>query len=130
MIKFSKAEEHFLERNEIARLATIGTDGMPHVVPVSYVYRSGVFWVAIDYETQKYSNLKANKKVALEVDVLSPNKGLLVQGLAEIIERGPEFRAAYDVFHKKLNWVRADPWKEGEAPFIKITPSKKASWGV
>ncbi len=130
MIKFSKAEKEFLEKNEIGRLATIGTDGMPHIVPVSYVYQSGVFWVAVDYGTKKYSNLKANRKVALVVDALGPNKGLLVQGLAEIIERGTEFQAAYNMFYRKLSWVRAEPWKEGEAPFIKITPSKKSRWGV
>jgi len=26
--------------------------------------------------------------------------------------------------------VRAMPWKEGEAPFVKIVPKKKVSWGI
>ncbi len=36
----------------------------------------------------------------------------------------------YAVFHKKFGWVRADPWKEGEAPFIRIKPWWKVSWGL
>ena len=44
-------EERFLKDNEVGRLATISKDGLPHVVPVCYVYRSGGLWIATDYET-------------------------------------------------------------------------------
>lgn len=129
-MKFSREEERFLEENEVGRLATICPDGMPHVVPVCYNYRSGGLWVAVDYESKKYRNLLSNDKVALIVDVgYDSNRGLLVQGRARIHEKGGQFREIYAVFHKKFNWVRADPWKEGEAPFIKIEPTRKASWG-
>jgi PPOX class probable F420-dependent enzyme len=126
---FTSAEKRFLDKNEIARLATVSSDGTPHVVPVSYIFRNGVFLAAIDYETRKYRNILRNPQVALVVDATRPNRGVLVQGRAEIFEKGVEFRSAYEVFHKKFSWVRADPWKEGEAPFIKIQPSTKASWG-
>ncbi len=129
-MKFSKAEERFLAKNEFGRLATISPDGMPHVVPVSYVYQDGGFWVAVDYETKKYRNLQSNRRVALVIDVVKPNRGILVQGEAEIFERGPEFKQAYEIFYKKLSWVRASPWKEGEAPFIRIIPKKKVGWGI
>ncbi len=36
----------------IIRFATVSPNGMPHVVPVCYVYRSGAFWAAIDYGTR------------------------------------------------------------------------------
>lgn len=129
-MKFSKAEEHFLDRNEIGRLATTGPDRMPHVVPVSYIYRSDGFWIAVDYETKKYRNILANDRVALVVDTLKPNRGILVQGRAKVFEKGPEFREIYAIFHKNFSWVRADPWKEEEAPFIKIGPTRKTSWGL
>lgn len=103
---------------------------MPHVVPVSYVFENGAFLIAVDYETKKYRNLLGNDRVALVVDTASPNRAVIVQGHAEIFERGPEFRRAYKVFHKRLSWVRANPWKEGEAPFIRIKPLTKASWGL
>jgi nitroimidazol reductase NimA-like FMN-containing flavoprotein (pyridoxamine 5'-phosphate oxidase superfamily) len=129
-MRFNAEEERFLRDNEIGRLATITKDGLPHVVPVCYIYRSRCLWVATDYETGKYRNLLSNNKVALVVDAgYDSNRGILIQGRAKIYERGHEFRRIYAVFHKKFHWVKATPWKEGEAPFIKIQPLRKACWG-
>jgi nitroimidazol reductase NimA-like FMN-containing flavoprotein (pyridoxamine 5'-phosphate oxidase superfamily) len=131
LLKFSEAEERFLMRNELGRLATVCPDGTPHVVPVCYIYRAGTFLVAIDYETRKYHNLLKNNNVAFVVDVYKPGRGIrgvLVQGTSTILESGVGFREAYALFYKKFSWVRADPWKEGEAPFIRIEPTHKSSW--
>lgn len=117
-------------RNELCRLATISPDGMPHGVPVCYIFTSGKLLVATDYRTRKYRNLLANDRIALVVDVHRPNRGILVQGQGKILEAGPDFREAYALFYKRFSWVRADPWKEGEAPFISVEPTKKLSWGL
>jgi hypothetical protein len=58
------------------------------------------------------------------------NKAVVIQGISHIIERGEEFKKLYEKFHKKFEWVRNDPWKEGEAPFIKVKPLRKVSWGL
>jgi len=130
-LKFTWAEKQFIDDNDVARIATVGSDGLPHVVPVCYVHNSGAFWVATDYRTRKYRNLQENNKVALLVDVGdASNRGILVQGRAKIFDKDPEFRKIYDVFHEKFDWVRATPWKEGEAPFVRIEPMRKASWGL
>jgi len=129
MLNFTSAEKRFLQKHELARLATSAVGLMPHVVPVSYVFSDGTFLIAIDYATRKYQNLVRNPQVALVVDALRPNRGVMVQGHAKIIEAGAEFQSFYEVFRKKFSWVRAEPWKEGEAPFIRIIPSRKASWG-
>lgn len=130
-MEFSRVEERFFQENEVARLATIGPDGLPHVVPICYVYSSGMFWVATDYETRKYHNLQKNKNVALLIDVGEySNRGILIQGTARIFEKGREFSEIYPLFYRKFDWVRAEPWKEGEAPFIRIEPSRKVNWGL
>jgi nitroimidazol reductase NimA-like FMN-containing flavoprotein (pyridoxamine 5'-phosphate oxidase superfamily) len=129
-MRFNEEEKRFLTDNEVGRLATVSKEGLPHVVPVCYIYRSGALWVATDYGTGKYRNILSNNKVALVIDSgYDSNRGLLVQGRARIYKRGPEYRAIYAVFYKKFNWVRATPWKEGEAAFIRIEPIRKASWG-
>ena len=130
-VTFSQAERDFLDRNEACRLATCH-DGIPHVVPVSYIFEQGVFFIATDYETKKYENIKHNKSAALVVDIYSSvsNKAVCVQGTAEIIERGQEFARLYRIFHDRFEWVRRDSWNEGEAPFVKITPTNKVSWGL
>ena len=130
-MEFTRAEKRFIDDNDVARFATVGPDGIPHVVPVCYVHSSDAFWVATDYGTRKYRNLQRNDKVALLVDAGSAsNCGILVQGRAKTFDRGPEFREIYDVFHRKFDWVREMPWKEGEAPFVRIEPIRKVSWGL
>ena len=130
-VTFSKAERDFLGRNEAARIATCH-DNVPHVVPVSYIFEGDVFYIATDYETKKYKNIKENNRVALAIDIYSSvvNKAICVQGRAEIIESGSRFARLYNMFHKRFEWVRRDPWKEGEAPFLEVTPTCKVSWGL
>ena len=131
MVRFTSGEVDFLTQNEACRLATCHDD-IPHVVPVSYLFEDGVFYFAADLETRKLENIKANGRVALTVDIYSSkgNRAVCVQGKAELIERGSEFARLYKSFHKKFAWVRADPWKEGEAPFVKVVPTNKTSWGM
>jgi nitroimidazol reductase NimA-like FMN-containing flavoprotein (pyridoxamine 5'-phosphate oxidase superfamily) len=130
-VAFGRAERDFLGRNEACRLGTCH-NRVPHVVPVSYVFEDGSFYIATDYKTKKYENIKENDRVALAVDTYSSagNKAVCVQGRAEIIEKGGEFARLYKVFHEHFEWVREDPWEEGEAPFLKVTPTNKVSWGL
>jgi uncharacterized protein len=130
-VRFTRAEVDFLKENEACRVATCH-DNIPHVAPVSYVFEDGLFYFATDVETRKFENLKKNRRVALAVDIYSStgNSAVIVQGRAELIERGSEFTRLYRTFEKKFAWVRADPWKEGEAPFVKVIPTNKASWGI
>jgi nitroimidazol reductase NimA-like FMN-containing flavoprotein (pyridoxamine 5'-phosphate oxidase superfamily) len=131
MVRFSLAEVDFLRENEACRVATCH-ENIPHVVPVSYIFEDGVFYFATDLETRKLENIKKNGRVALTVDVYSAkgNRAVVVQGKAELIERGSEFARLYKIFEKKFAWVRADPWNEGEAPFVRVVPTNKTSWGM
>ena len=120
-----------MSSNEACRIATCH-DGIPHVVPVSYIIEDDSFYIATDYETKKYDNIKHNKRVALVVDVYSSvgNSAVCVQGTAQIVEKGEEFARLYKIFHDRFEWVQRDPWEEGEAPFLKVTPINKVSWGL
>lgn len=131
MVRFTLKEIGFLKKNEACRIAT-SHDDIPHVTPVTYYFDDGYFHIATDYDTKKYANLKKNNKVALTVDIYSDgkHKAVIIQGTAEFIEKGTEFKKLYKVFHEKFSWVREMPWKEGEAPFVKIKPLKKTSWGL
>lgn len=130
---FSKPEIDFLKRNEACRIATCKRN-IPHVVPVSYILDddNGSFVFATDYGTRKFENIKQNNHVAITVDEYSSsgNKAVCIQGLAEVIESGDEFARLYAVFYSKFQWVRMDPWKEEEAPFVRIVPYRKVSWGL
>lgn len=130
VVKFSKKELEFLDRNEVCRLATVSGKGIPHVVPVCYIFHEGRLYMAVDYGTKKLENLKKNLYASVVVDTYGPNRAIMIQGKAEIIERGPAFREIYALFHQQFSWVRRSPWKEGEAPFVRVKPFRKVSWGL
>ena len=130
-VTFSKSEREFLTCNEACRIATCH-DNIPHVAPVSYVFEGDTFYIATDYETKKYENVRENNRVALVVDIYSSvgNRAVSVQGRAEIVERGAEFARLYKIFYERFEWVKKDPWEEGEAPFLRIKATHKTSWGL
>jgi PPOX class F420-dependent enzyme/OxyR family protein len=132
MVSFSEEELKFILSNEVCRLATVSKDGKPHVVPVCYIYANNAFYIFTDYGTKKYYNIKNNPNVALVIDVYRApwNKAVAIEGKAEILERGEEYKEIYKKFYEKFLWVRKDPWNEGEAPLIKVIPEKKISWGL
>jgi len=131
MVSFSQKEVDFLNKMEECRVAT-SHDKMPHVKPVSYLYEEGVILIATDYDTRMYKNLLENPKAALSIDIYKnkSHKAVCIQGDVSIIENGDEFSRIYKRFHERFEWVRSQPWKENEAPFIKIIPITKSSWGL
>jgi nitroimidazol reductase NimA-like FMN-containing flavoprotein (pyridoxamine 5'-phosphate oxidase superfamily) len=131
-VRVTQKERKFLLENEACRIAT-SHDDIPHVVPVAYTYVKGYIIFVTDYGTKKYRNLQLNRNVSIVVDVYDPsgeNKAIVIQGKAVIIERGKEFIRLYKIFDKKFEWVRKNPWKEGEAPFVRVAAFNKVSWGL
>ena len=98
---FTPSELEFLRSQRIARLATVGPSGWPHVVPVIYsMDEEGVF--EFDVDGVKLRNLASEPRAAMVVDAMGPKRGVSFQGNAELI--GPE---------------RA-----------RLTPARKFSWGL
>lgn len=131
-VKVTQKERKFLLENEVCRIST-SHDDIPHVVPVTYMYENGNIIFVTDYGTRKYKNLEINRNVSVVVDVYDPsgeNKGIVIQGKAVFIERGEEFIRLYKIFDREFEWVRKNPWKEGEAPFVRIDAFNKVSWGL
>ncbi len=116
---------------EEARIAT-SHDNIPHVKPVSYIFYDDSILVATDYETRTLKNLEKNPNIAIVIDTYKSgsHKAICMQGSVDIIESGREFKKIYKMFHEKFTWVKNEPWKENEAPFLKIISKTKVSWGI
>jgi pyridoxamine 5'-phosphate oxidase family protein len=100
-VLFTPTELEFLRSQRIARVATVGTSGWPHVVPVMYsLDDDGAF--EFDVDGVKLRNLTIEPRAAMVVDAMGPKRGVAVQGQAELI--APE---------------RA-----------RLTPVRKFSWGL
>ena len=131
MVSFSQKEIGFLQEIEECRVAT-SHDDMPHVKPVSFIYENETILIATDYDTRMYKNLLENPKAAVSIDIYKnkDHKAICLQGKVVIIENGDEFSRIYKKFHERFEWVQSQPWEENEAPFIKIIPFSKSSWGL
>ena len=131
MIEFNQKEVEFLESLEEARIAT-SHDNIPHVKPVSFVFQDNAIIIATDYDTRTFTNIKSNPQTSIVIDIYKSggHKAVCIQGITEIVENGSEFKKFYDSFYEKFEWVRNDPWKENEAPFLKIIPNNKVGWGL
>jgi len=131
MVSFSQKEREFLNKMEEGRVAT-SHDNMPHVKPVSYIYEDEAIFIATDYDTRMYKNLLKNPNAAISIDIYKDkaHKAVCIQGKVTIIENGKEFSKLYKKFHDRFEWVRKQHWVENEAPFIKIVPFRKSSWGL
>jgi pyridoxamine 5'-phosphate oxidase family protein len=101
VMEFTPGELEFLRSQRVARLATLGPSGWPHVVPVMYsIDEEGAF--EFDVDGVKLRNLSSEPRAALVVDAMGPKRGVAIQGKGELI--GPE---------------RA-----------RLTPVRKFSWGL
>jgi nitroimidazol reductase NimA-like FMN-containing flavoprotein (pyridoxamine 5'-phosphate oxidase superfamily) len=78
----------FLRENRLLSLATSDADGMPHVVPVGYVYGENTFFIVTDRNSKKVKNIEENNRVAVAVynEMGGNHKAFVGWGTAEIIE--------------------------------------------
>ncbi|MGI0089806.1 MAG: pyridoxamine 5'-phosphate oxidase family protein, partial [Nitrosopumilaceae archaeon] len=69
----------FLRSQKILRLATVDEKGIPHIVPVWYLYENGNFYVGTNTVTKKAKNVSKNTRVSFCVDlgVHSPIYGVM-----------------------------------------------------
>lgn len=99
MSVFSAAEVSYLQSQRLGRLATVGPDGQPHVVPVGFRYNPELDTIDIgghDFaKRKKFRDVQRNPRVAFVVDDLasvSPwrPRGIEIRGEAEVLMSGGE----------------------------------------
>jgi len=80
--------DEFLKSQKVLRLATIGKNKTPHIVPVWYRYSEKKFYIGTNTKSQKAKNVKRNKHVSccIDVGINSPKiYGVMIQGNANLI---------------------------------------------
>ncbi len=114
MSAFTENELAYLAgERRLGRLATVGKDGTPHVVPVGFSYNAEHRSIDVgghDFErTKKFRDVRRTGRAAIVVDDLASTspwrpRGVEVRGRAEAIE--------------------------GPRPLIRIHPERIVSWGI
>ena len=117
----------------VARLATVGGDGQPHLVPVTFAVEGDLIYTAVDYKPKKSVNLRRlrnireNPRVALLADHYDENWDELwwvrVDGWASVVEDERGLQEPLDVLASRYEQYRhhrpagpviliqADHWK-------------------
>jgi pyridoxamine 5'-phosphate oxidase family protein len=114
MSAFSEAELRYLTGGrQLGRLATVGADGTPHVVPVGWIYNAARDTIDIGghelERTKKFRDVARSGRAAIVIDDL----------------------ASVDPWHARGVEIRG----RGEAialptPLIRIHPERVVSWGL
>jgi PPOX class probable F420-dependent enzyme len=129
----------FEAESRVARLATVDEAGYPHVVPVCYATDGRAYYSPLDAKPKKSGfaglkrvrNIRSNPRVALLIDHYEENwarlRFLMVQGRAELLDGGMEWRAARTLLEAKYPQYRTLPLPP-EAPVIKIVPEHVVGW--
>ena len=134
-MRLKKAIAHLIEWERVCRVATVGEAGMPHLVPVCHVLPGGKIYFASGDDGRKVLNLRANARLALTIDLYSDDwanlKGVMVQGMAALIDKGPRFRKIRALLYKKYpQYPDEAALDESDSTIVEVTPARVFSWGI
>ena len=134
-MRMKKAVADLVHRERICRVATAGTSGMPHLVPVCQVVEDGKIYFASGKDGRKVLNVAANPRVAVTVDLYSEAwahlKGVMVQGDATLIGKGPRFRKIRALLYEKYPQYPDDAaLDESDSVIIEVAPTRVFTWGM
>jgi PPOX class probable F420-dependent enzyme len=133
--KLSGAAADLVARERVCRVATVNAEGQPHLVPVCHAFAGGKLYIGSGDDGAKVRNLKANPKITVTVDLYSDHwaslKGVMVQGRAKLIERGPAFqRAKKKLYEKYSQYAKEAALAPSDSVIVEITPTHVFSWGL
>lgn len=126
-----------LAESAVARLATVGLKGKPHLVPITFVLAGDVLYFAVDAkrkrttDLQRLRNIAANPAVAVLADHYEEDWTRLwwvrVDGAAQILGPGAEAERAVDLLvHKYRQYARARP----AGPVVAIKAERMSGWSA
>jgi PPOX class probable F420-dependent enzyme len=136
IMKLSPAEarERFVA-SPVARLATAGADGAPHIVPITFAVDGEMLYSAVDHKPKttwnlrRLRNIRENPGVAVLVDHYDADWSALwwarADGRAEIRESGTERSKAIGLLLDKYEQYRDRP---PEGPVVAVRVNEWSGW--
>lgn len=134
-MRLNKKMAKLIAYERACRVATAGSEGRPHLVPVVHVLAGDKIYFGSGNDGRKVQNLRANPQVAITVDLYSEDwsqlRGVMVQGTARIIERGPRFKQARSRLYAKYSqYAREAALSPSDSVIVEVTPTHVFSWGL
>jgi PPOX class probable F420-dependent enzyme len=135
----TEKQQQFLEAMRVARFATVGADGQPHVIPVCYALIESTVFFTIDEKPKKQSrtplkrlqNLIDNPEAALVVDHYEEDWSrlgwVMLQGHADILAAGHEHDLAQSRLRERYPQLKT--MRIEALPVVALRIDHVASWG-
>ena len=126
-IEMSDGEvQDFLEQSRTATMATIGPDGMPHLVAMWFGLIDGEVWFETKAKSQKVVNLRRDNRMTVMVEdglTYDTLRGVALEGTADVVE-DPDALWALGV----NVWERYNgPYSDEVKPFVEVMLNKRVA---
>ena len=120
------------DAERVARLATVGADGRPHVVPICFALDGDTLYTAVDEKPKstrrlrRLANIEANPWVEVVVDHWDEDWSRLwwvrLSGRAQVVDHDER---ALELLQAKYPQYRADP---PAGPFVVVAIESRREW--
>jgi PPOX class probable F420-dependent enzyme len=134
-VRLTKKVAKLIANERVCRVATAGSEGRPHLVPVCHVLAGEKIYFGSGDDGRKVKNLKENPQIAITVDLYSDDwsqlRGVMVQGTARLIERGPRFKQARSRLYAKYPpYSKEAAISPSDSVVVEVTPTHVFTWGL
>jgi PPOX class probable F420-dependent enzyme len=126
-----------LEASVVARLATVNSDGRPHIVPICFALDDQTLYFAIDAKPKKTTDLKrlrniaANPDVAILVDHYEEDWTKLwwvrLDGTARIVNDHDDIERALDLLAGRYLQYRTN---RPRGPVVAVSIQRQSAWSA
>ena len=140
-LEISEVVRRFILAHDVARLATCGQDGQPHVIPFCYAFDGQQFYFVVDEKPKRQTgrplkrvrNMLENPQVALVIDDYLDDwtrlAYVLVQGTAALVEEEAEYAKALTLLRVRYPQYRSMALTFARNAMVRITPTLVHAWG-
>lgn len=127
-------ESVFLTENKMMSLASLAADNGPRVVPLSFMYDGGKFYLSTGDKTRKVRNITINDRVAFAIEDSTRLKAVVGTGTARILPSGgPQNELLKRLVVHLVGSLEHPYGKLMTGPnrvMIEITPTGMKSWEI
>ena len=128
--------DSFLSAERTCRVATLGTDGSPHVTPLWFAWDGTSLWLTSIVNSQRWADLEKEPRVSVIVDAghdYMELRGVEIRGLAIPVGEVPrtgesvaELDRPEQIFADK--YAGGVTHHDGRHAWLRIMPEKIVSW--